>query len=51
LFVGPNGGVWDPDPPDVDQAEEAMMAVAAGEVDEGWVARRLRERVRLWRDG
>lgn len=45
LFVDLNDGVWDPDPPDVDQAEEAMMAVAAGEVSEGWVADWLRERV------
>lgn len=47
LFVDLNDGVWDPDPPDVDQAEEAMMAVAAGEVDEEWVAAWLRERVRI----
>ena len=47
LFVDLNEGVWDPDPPDVDQAEEAMMAVAAGEVDEDWVADWLRERVRF----
>jgi death-on-curing protein len=47
LFVDLNDGVWDPDPPDVDQAEEAMMAVAAGEVDEDWVADWLRERVRF----
>lgn len=47
LFIDLNSGVWDPDPPDVDQAEEAMMAVAAGEVDEDWVADWLRERVRF----
>lgn len=47
LFVDLNDGTWDPDPPDVDQAEEAMMAVAAGEVDEAWVADWLRERVRF----
>lgn len=47
LFVDLNHGVWDPDPPDVDQAEEAMMAVAAREVDEEWVADWLRERVRF----
>jgi len=47
LFIDLNNGVWDPDPPDVDQAEEAMMAVAAGEVDEDWVADWLRERVRF----
>lgn len=47
LFIDLNDGVWDPDPPDVDQAEEAMMALAAGEVDEVWVAGWLRERVRF----
>lgn len=47
LFVDLNDGVWDPDPPDVDEAEEAMLAVAAGEVDEGWFAVWLRERVRF----
>ena len=47
LFIDLNNGVWDPDPPDVDQAEEAMVAVAAGEVDEDWVAGWLRERVRF----
>jgi death-on-curing protein len=47
LFVDLNDGVWDPDPPDVDQTEEAMMAVAAGKVDEDWVADWLRERVRF----
>jgi death-on-curing protein len=47
LFVDLNDGVWDPDPPDVDQAEQAMMAVAADEVDEEWVADWLRERVRF----
>lgn len=47
LFVDLNDGVWDPDPPDVDQAEEAMIAVAAGEVGEDWVADWLRERVRF----
>ena len=45
LFIDLNDGVWDPDPPDVDQAEAAMMAVAAGEVDEDWVADWLRERI------
>jgi len=35
------------DPPDVDQAEEAMLAVAAGDVDEAWFADWLRERVRF----
>lgn len=45
LFLDLNEGSWDPDPPDVDEAEEAMLAVAAGEVDEGWFAGWLRERV------
>jgi len=47
LFVDLDGGVWTPDPPDVDQAEEAMLAVAAGDVDETWFADWLRERVRF----
>jgi death-on-curing protein len=47
LFVDLNGGTWQPDPPDVDAAEEAMLAVAAGEVDEAWLADWLRQRVRF----
>jgi death-on-curing protein len=47
LFVDLNDGVWDPDPPDVDEAEQAMMAVAGGEVDEPWLAGWLRARVRF----
>ena len=35
------------DPPDVDQAETAMLAIAAGEVDETWTAAWLRERVQF----
>jgi death-on-curing protein len=38
LFIDLNDGVWDPDPPDIDQAEEAMPAIAAGDVDEAWTA-------------
>ena len=34
LFIDFNGGTWDSDPPDVDEAESAMLAVAAGDVDE-----------------
>lgn len=45
MFIDLNGGRWDPDPPDVDQAEEAMLMVAAAEVDEAWFASWLRERV------
>lgn len=47
MFIDLNGGVWDPDPPDVDDAEAAMLAVAAHEVDEAWLAQWLRERVRF----
>jgi death on curing protein len=47
LFVDLNHGTWDPDPPDVDQAEEAMSAIAAGDVDEAWTALWLRDRVRF----
>ena len=47
LFIDLNGGEWDPDPPDVDQAEAAMLALAAGEVDEPWFAVWLQERVRF----
>ena len=45
LFVDLNDGHWDPDLPDVDEAEQAMLAVAAGEIDEAWFADWLRERV------
>ncbi len=45
MFVDLNDGHWDPDPPDVDDAEAAMLAVAAHEVDEAWFATWLRERV------
>ncbi len=45
LFVDLNGGSWDPDPPDVDDAVQAMLDVAARKIDEesfaGWL-RRLR---------
>jgi death-on-curing protein len=47
LFLDLNGVVWDPDPPDVDDAESAMLAVAAHEVDETWLATWLRERTRV----
>jgi len=38
LFLDLNGVQWHPDPPNVDDAEAAMLAVAAHEVDETWVA-------------
>ena len=47
LFIDLNEGSWEPDPPDVDKAEEAMSMVAAGEVDEEWLAAWLRQRVRF----
>ena len=47
MFIDLNDGVWEPDPPDLDEAEAAMQAIAAGEVDETRVADWLRERVRL----
>jgi death-on-curing protein len=47
LFVDLNNGRWEPDPPDVDEAEEAMLAVAAHDVDESWFADWLRARVRF----
>jgi death-on-curing protein len=47
MFIDLNGGAWDPDPPDIDEAEEAMLAIAAGDVDEIWTAAWLRERVRF----
>ena len=45
MFIDLNGGRWGPGPPDVDDAEQTMLAVAAGEIDEGSRAVWLRERV------
>lgn len=47
LFVDLNDGLWDPDPPDMDEAETAMLSVAAHEVDEVWFSAWLRDRVRF----
>jgi death-on-curing protein len=47
MFIDLNDGAWDPDPPDVDEAEEAMLAIASGDVDESWTAAWLRPRVRF----
>lgn len=44
LFLDLNGLTWLPDPPDVDEAEAAMLAVAGHEVDEAWLASWLRDR-------
>jgi death-on-curing protein len=49
MFIDLNNGSWEPDPPDVDDAETAMVSVAAHEVDEAWLARWLRDRVRFER--
>ena len=49
MFIDLNGGSWVPGPPDVDQAEEAMLAVAARSIDEGWLAEWLSARVRFLR--
>lgn len=45
MFIDLNGGRWTPDPPDVDDAEGAMLAIAAHDVDESWTADWLRQRV------
>lgn len=45
MFIDLNSGHWEPDPPNVNEAEEAMLAVAAHEVDESWLSRWLRERL------
>jgi death-on-curing protein len=45
MFVDLNRGTWEPDPPDVDEAEQAMLAIAAGEVNETWTAEWLRQRI------
>lgn len=45
LFIDLNDGRWRTDQPGVDDAVEAMLAVAARDVDEAWLAGWLRERV------
>lgn len=45
LFVDLNGWIWDPKP-SVDDAERAVVAIAAGEWNEGCMARWLRDRLR-----
>ena len=47
MFVDLNDGTWDPPSPDVDDAEAAMLAVAAHDVDEEWFANWLRTRIRF----
>ena len=45
LFIDLNDGRWNANQPDVHEAVEAMLAVAAREVDETWLAAWLRDRV------
>ena len=47
MFVDLNDGAWAPDPPAVDDAEAAMIAIASHQVDEAWAASWLRQRVRF----
>lgn len=47
MFLDLNDARWHPDPPEVDDAAAAMLAIAAAEVDEAWVARWLEARVVL----
>jgi len=46
MFLDLNDVAWDPDPPQVDDAEAAMLAIAATQVDKTWVANWLRNRTR-----
>lgn len=45
MFIDLNHGQWTPDPPNVDDAEQTMLAVAGGEIDEQQLAAWLREKV------
>ena len=45
MFIDLNGGRWDPDPPVCDEAEAAMVAVAAGGLEEAAMTGWLRDRV------
>ena len=50
MFLEVNGCTFDPDPPDVDEAEAFMLAVAAHDMDEQWVRGWLDARVVRARD-
>jgi death-on-curing protein len=45
MFIDLNGARWEQDAPNIDEAEAAMLAIAAHEVDENWVADWVRQRV------
>ncbi len=45
VFIDLNDGRWEPDPPDVDEAEAAMLDVAAGTITEDDFASWLRDRI------
>ena len=45
VFIDLTDGRWEPDPPDVDDSEQIMLAVSAGEIDEHALAEWLRTRV------
>ncbi len=45
LFIDLNSGSWHDENPEPDDAVEAMLAVAAREIDEAWLAIWLRARV------
>ncbi len=45
LFIDLNEGSWNDAQPDTDEAVEAMLDVAARDVDETWLAGWLRERI------
>lgn len=47
MFIDLNGGVWVPDPPNIDDAEQAMVAIASHIVDEAWTAAWIRDRVQF----
>jgi len=47
MFLDLNGANWDPDPPDVGDAEAAMLRIAGHDVDEAWTAEWLRSRARF----
>jgi death-on-curing protein len=46
MFLDLNDVVWNPDPPDFDEAETAILSVSAHEVDEAWFGNWLRQRTR-----